>query len=128
MFGGRRGRELVASAAAAPPPPPPPSSAPTDAPTPVTALELCTRHSDFSSLDAGVRVACPQCSRRCVFFCESCHIPLGVSLPAVRLPLRVEVLRGKEETDARSTASALAALSPDVRIWRLPAFPQGLTP
>ena len=126
MFGGRRGRELIAPASSAPPAAPTRVAA--DSSSPVTALELCTRHSDFSSLGAGVRVACPQCSRRCVFFCESCHIPLGVSLPAVRLPLRVEILRGKEETDARSTASALASLSPDVRIWRLPAFPPNVNP
>jgi hypothetical protein len=37
--------------------------------------------------------------------------------------LRVEILRGKEESETKSTASMLAASSPDVRIWELPAFP-----
>jgi hypothetical protein len=43
--------------------------------------------------------------------------------PSVRLPLRVEILRGKEESDSKSTAAMVATSSPDVRIWKLPAFP-----
>jgi hypothetical protein len=71
-------------------------------------------------------VACERCGKASWNYCGECCLPClppGVRAPAVRLPLRVEVLRGKEETAAKSTASMLAASSPDVRIWLLPAFP-----
>jgi hypothetical protein len=71
-------------------------------------------------------VACARCGKASWNYCGECCLPClppGVRAPAVRLPLRVEVLRGKEETAAKSTASMLAASSPHVRIWQLPAFP-----
>ena len=72
------------------------------------------------------KVACAGCGKGCFNYCGHCCLPClppGAPAPRVRLPLRVEVLRGKEETPSKSTASMLASSSPDVRIWQLPAFP-----
>jgi hypothetical protein len=94
---------------------------------PSTALELCTRSLRFSVLEeeeSRERGTCVSCGRKVKIFCADCSIVVaGVTLPVVRIPLRIDVLRGKEEKADKSTASALAVLSPDVRIWKLPDFP-----
>jgi hypothetical protein len=92
-----------------------------------TTLELCTRHSALATLcGVGERFPCPSCAHKFSNYCGACcrpTLPPSRAPPVVRLPLRVEILRGKEETDSKSTAAMVATCSPDVRIWKLPAFP-----
>jgi hypothetical protein len=97
-----------------------------------TTLELCTRHSSLSTLcGVGERFPCPACGAKFSNYCGACCapcLPPSRAAPVVRLPLRVEVLRGKEESNSKSTAAMVATCSPDVRIWRLPEFPSFADP
>ena len=89
-----------------------------------TAVDLCTHCTVPLAHD--FKVTCEKCGKKSLNYCAACLLPClppGVPAPLVRLPLRVEVLRGKEESADKSTASMLAASSPDIRIWHLPDFP-----
>jgi hypothetical protein len=73
------------------------------------------------------RLACGRCGRRHLHYCPDCMVPAvgpGVQLPSVRLPLRVHILRGKEERASKSTSTHAAVLAPqDVTVYYLPEFP-----
>jgi hypothetical protein len=104
------------------------SSAAAAAPSPSfpTARELCTKHSDISLLPKG-RHPCPSCGSNRAWYCGDCLVAVpgpGYTLPRLRLPLKVDVLRGSEENSAKSTAAHAAVLAPDdVKVHYLPSFP-----
>lgn len=91
-----------------------------------TAIDLCVRHNDISLLPNG-RTNCPKCTKRSQWYCSTCFVPtIDESLiPSVKLPIRVDVLRGREEKDSKSTAAHIAVMSKeDTTLWRLPDFPK----
>ncbi len=88
-----------------------------------TALTLCTRVSNVK-LPEG-RLPCPKCGKRVALYCSACLIAVCdvLAAPRVKLPLTLDVLRGSEEADSKSTASQALMLSSPSRLYRLPSFP-----
>ena len=86
-------------------------------------LDLRVRVPDFRGAEKGV---CAGCGKRRLLFCGECVLPVsggpGVPpLPGVRLPLKLHVLRGKEERAGKSTATHAALLAPrDCAIYCVP--------
>lgn len=91
---------------------------------PPTALELVYRLSlDTKSLPNS-RIKCMKCSRTCNWYCPTCLVSVLPSTPRVRLPIRLDILRGRDEIDSKSTSAHALALAPDdSRIFFLPSFP-----
>jgi hypothetical protein len=73
------------------------------------------------------RQNCRQCNKSRKFFCYSCRLPLpGLEaiLPRVELPVRVEVVKHRQEVDGKSTAVHASLLAPGaVRIHTFPDIP-----
>ena len=87
-----------------------------------TALELVYRSIDFEL--PSVRISCPTCDRKCMWYCPTCLKSLLPSTPRVRLPIRLDILRGRDEIDTKSTSAHAIALAPDdTRIFFLPNCP-----
>ena len=98
---------------------------------PPSALDLHLR--GIPELSGAVKGECPTCHKKRLLYCADCAVAVTsvneatsvMSLPRVRLPLRLHILRGKEETPAKSTATHAAVLAPeDTTIYSLPDFPK----
>jgi hypothetical protein len=93
-------------------------------PNPPTALELVYRLSQDTDSLTKERTPCDKCGRRCQWYCPTCLVSVLPSTPCVRLPVRLDILRGRDEIDTKSTSAHALALAPiDTRIYFLPNFP-----
>ena len=74
---------------------------------------------DISStdvLDTIEKKHCPTCNRNCKFFCYKCLKPVGCpkdSIPHLKLPIKVDVIKHEQERDGKSTALHAKILAPD---------------
>ncbi|KAL1490334.1 hypothetical protein ABEB36_013048 [Hypothenemus hampei] len=73
------------------------------------------------------RHPCPQCGKSRKLFCYTCFVlisPLEGKLPHVKLPLKIDIIKHKQEIDGKSTASHAALLaSDDVKVYTYPDIP-----
>lgn len=98
-----------------------------------TALDLKLRLGMPHPLPPG-KAACVKCRKNKQWFCPECLIPCmpeGLALPQIRLPLKLHVLRGREEKAVTSKATGTHAkiLAPqDTTIYQLPDFPHYADP
>jgi hypothetical protein len=90
------------------------------------------RLSSFEPLLHAERVACPRCGASRKLYCYDCYEPVGLppsSVPHVRLPLAVHIVKHPNELQSKSTAVHAKILAPDsVHIHSYPAMPEGLDP
>lgn len=89
---------------------------------PVTLLDLDLSIPELSMSERG---ACSVCGKRSHFYCAehfTSTVPAGSApLPVVRLPLRVDILRGADERAESSSAAHALVLAPgSCRIFYLP--------
>lgn len=73
------------------------------------------------------RTVCPKCNRKRKYYCPTCCILVGGiddKIPNVKLPVKIHIIKHKNEKDARSTAIHAALLAPgDVTIYTYPLIP-----
>ncbi|XP_052865659.1 tRNA-uridine aminocarboxypropyltransferase 1 [Anopheles cruzii] len=78
-------------------------------------------------MDVKGRSSCPVCQRSRKFFCYTCYVPVaGIvnRVPRIALPLKVDIIKHKNEIDGKSTAVHAAILAPeDVTIHSYPNIP-----
>ncbi|XP_058129850.1 tRNA-uridine aminocarboxypropyltransferase 1 [Anopheles ziemanni] len=78
-------------------------------------------------MDVEGRSACPVCGKSRKFFCYTCYVPVAEiqsSVPRIQLPVKVDVIKHKNEIDGKSTAVHAAILAPDdVKIYTYPEIP-----
>lgn len=77
--------------------------------------------------DIDGRSACSKCSKSRKFFCYTCYEPVGElrgKLPAIRLPVKIDIIKHQKENDGKSTAIHAALLAAgDVKIYTYPDIP-----
>jgi len=82
---------------------------------------------DASCLDSiDKREICGKCYKSRKFFCYTCYSPVidEKYIPRVKLPVKVDIIKHKQEIDGKSTAIHAAIIAPDdVRIYTYPDFP-----
>ncbi|KAJ6637705.1 tRNA-uridine aminocarboxypropyltransferase 1 [Pseudolycoriella hygida] len=82
--------------------------------------------NDFLNQIEG-RSPCPECRKSRKFFCYSCYVPverLNGALPNVELPIAIDIIKHKNETDGKSTAVHAAILAPKyVTVYEYPTIP-----
>ncbi|CAL1535654.1 unnamed protein product [Lymnaea stagnalis] len=93
-------------------------------PTPFPDLVI----ADFKCLDSPApRTQCVKCGKSRKYYCYNCFLPLPhlhESLPKVKLPLKVDIIKHPNEIDGKSTAPHAAILAPDdVTIYTYPCIP-----
>ncbi|GLV41414.1 uncharacterized protein CBL_06644 [Carabus blaptoides fortunei] len=86
------------------------------------------RISDTSILNRlDGRSPCPQCGKSRKYFCYTCYVPiaeLAGHLPKLKLPIKIDIIKHKNEIDGKSTACHAALLAPDdVTIYTYPDIP-----
>lgn len=117
------GTESASGAAAAPAP----ASEAAAAPAPVTVLTLTPPLRLDTSILPTERAPCPKCSRKRFHYCGEDLVaalpPGSTPLPTVRLPLKLHVLRGKENPEKATGAHAVLLAPEDASIHYLPALP-----
>nr|XP_023014124.1 DTW domain-containing protein 1 [Leptinotarsa decemlineata] len=73
------------------------------------------------------RQPCPKCGKSRKFYCYSCYVPIAElegKLPFVKLPIKIDIIKHKNEIDGKSTAGHAAILAPeDVSIYTYPNIP-----
>lgn len=73
------------------------------------------------------RQPCPECGKSRKFFCYTCYVPILLlegKLPAVKLPLKIDIIKHKHEIDGKSTASHAALLAhEDIKVYTYPDIP-----
>ncbi|XP_022110278.1 DTW domain-containing protein 1-like [Acanthaster planci] len=73
------------------------------------------------------RTPCPECSASRKYFCYKCYIPMpeiAGKFQTVKLPLKVDIIKHKQEVDGKSTAPHAKILAPDlVTIYTYPTIP-----
>lgn len=73
------------------------------------------------------RRPCSKCGKSRKFFCYTCYVPvldLQKNLPYVKLPIKIDIIKHKNEIDGKSTAAHAPILAPnDVRIFTYPDIP-----
>lgn len=75
------------------------------------------------------RTSCSQCGKKKQWYCPECLLPCnveGVQFPRIRMPLKLHVLRGREEkaVTSKATGNHAAVVAPDdTAIHHLPDFP-----
>lgn len=77
------------------------------------------------SASADAKQLCPRCNKRRHLYCPECFtITSSMHVPTVRLPLKVHILRGREEKASKSTSAHIMSLAPDdSSLYFLPEFP-----
>lgn len=91
---------------------------------PFTDLKI----SDTSILDTvEARSLCRKCKKSRKYFCYICYIPvpqLEGKIPQVCLPIKIDIIKHKNEIEGKSTSAHAAILAPnDVRIFTYPSVP-----
>ncbi|XP_014217077.1 DTW domain-containing protein 1 [Copidosoma floridanum] len=83
---------------------------------------------DASCLDTiNKREICEKCYKSRKFFCYTCYSPVidKQYFPRIKLPVKIDVIKHKQEVDGKSTAIHAAIIAPeDVRIYTYPDFPE----
>ena len=92
---------------------------------PLSALTLGLKMDEGAlAAVASLKSACPSCGKKKPLYCPDCLVPTSAALPTVRLPLKLDILRGTDEKASKSTAGQAVVLAPsDARIFYLPAMP-----
>nr|XP_022906780.1 DTW domain-containing protein 1 isoform X1 [Onthophagus taurus] len=74
------------------------------------------------------RYACPKCGKSRKFYCYSCYVPipeLKNVLPKVTLPVKIDIIKHKQEIDGKSTSAHAVLIAPDdVRVYTYPDIPE----
>lgn len=77
--------------------------------------------------DVQGRSPCVRCSKSRKFFCYHCYLPvaeLAGKVPFVKLPIKIDIIKHKNEIEGKSTAVHAAILAPeDVTIFTYPDIP-----
>jgi hypothetical protein len=82
-------------------------------PPPMTATTTTAARAQATVL-LHERVACPQCSRKQMYFCRECLLALpGNALPRLALPLPLDIVHHVQERRGKSSAVGAAVLAPD---------------
>ncbi|XP_052889115.1 tRNA-uridine aminocarboxypropyltransferase 1 [Anopheles moucheti] len=93
-------------------------------PDPFEGMDIA--ETDFL-MDVEGRSCCSSCGKSRKFFCYTCYLPVGeiVSrVPRLTLPVKIDVIKHKNEIDGKSTAVHAAILAPDdVKIYTYPNIP-----
>ncbi|XP_013390514.1 DTW domain-containing protein 1-like [Lingula anatina] len=84
--------------------------------------------SDFSCLESvDTRSLCPKCNKSRKYYCYTCFCPvegLQESVPKVKLPLKIDIIKHRSEIDGKSTSAHAATLAPDqVSVYTYPCIP-----
>ncbi|XP_017773814.1 PREDICTED: DTW domain-containing protein 1 [Nicrophorus vespilloides] len=84
--------------------------------------------ADNSILDTiNGRYICGNCFKSRKFFCYTCFTPhpeLEKTIPKVKLPIKVDIIKHKREIDGKSTAAHAAILAQeDIRVYTYPDIP-----
>uniref|UniRef100_A0A182N4Q4 tRNA-uridine aminocarboxypropyltransferase 1 n=1 Tax=Anopheles dirus TaxID=7168 RepID=A0A182N4Q4_9DIPT len=78
-------------------------------------------------MDVEGRSSCPVCGKSRKFFCYTCYVPVaGIEsrVPRISLPVKIDIIKHKNEIDGKSTAVHAAILAPeDVKIYTYPDIP-----
>lgn len=72
------------------------------------------------------RSHCVQCGKSRKYYCYTCFIPveqLKYLLPQVKIPIKIDIIKHKNEIDGKSTAGHAAVLADNVRIFTYPDIP-----
>lgn len=62
------------------------------------------------------RYSCSKCGKSRKFYCYSCYIPVGDLhrvLPKVDIPIKIDIIKHKQEIDGKSTSGHAAIICPD---------------
>ncbi|XP_053601415.1 tRNA-uridine aminocarboxypropyltransferase 1 [Plodia interpunctella] len=74
------------------------------------------------------RSPCTKCGKSRMYFCYTCYVPVDQikdHIPQCRLPVKVDIIKHKQEIDGKSTAAHAAVLAPlDVNIYIYPEIPK----
>ncbi|XP_065897238.1 tRNA-uridine aminocarboxypropyltransferase 1-like [Dysidea avara] len=74
------------------------------------------------------RSPCPLCGRSRKYYCYDCYVLVGVTrelIPTVALPVKIDIVKHKEEASGKSTSAHAKILSPDwVTIYQYPDMPK----
>ncbi|XP_065072951.1 tRNA-uridine aminocarboxypropyltransferase 1 [Ochlerotatus camptorhynchus] len=77
--------------------------------------------------DVEGRSSCTGCGKSRKFFCYHCYVPVAElqgKLSFVKLPIKIDIIKHKNEIDGKSTAIHAAILAPeDVKIYTYPNIP-----
>lgn len=85
--------------------------------------------TDTSILDRVPKAHCPKCHRNSRYFCYKCldlvgDFPEG-SVPQLKLPIRLDIIKHEQERDGKSTALHAGVLAPrDVTVYEWNQMPQ----
>ncbi|XP_313569.6 tRNA-uridine aminocarboxypropyltransferase 1 [Anopheles gambiae] len=73
------------------------------------------------------RSSCTVCGKSRKFFCYTCYVPvpeIAARVPRISLPVKIDVIKHRNEIDGKSTAVHAAILAPDdVKIYTYPDIP-----
>ncbi|XP_072321074.1 tRNA-uridine aminocarboxypropyltransferase 1 [Eucyclogobius newberryi] len=108
-----------------------PSTKPPDAAEsakqPLRGLKLAS-HEVLEGAQEKGRLKCAKCGGSRMFFCYTCCSLVGVSaqsVPQVKLPVKIDIIKHPNETDGKSTAIHAKILAPDdVNIYTYPCIPE----
>ncbi|XP_049300998.1 tRNA-uridine aminocarboxypropyltransferase 1 [Anopheles funestus] len=93
-------------------------------PDPFEGMDIAD--TDFL-MDVEGRSCCPSCGKSRKFFCYTCYLPVGEiesRVPRLTLPVKIDVIKHRNEIDGKSTAVHAAILAPDdVKIYTYPNIP-----
>lgn len=94
---------------------------------PLLGLKLASHNVLERAQETG-RVKCSKCGGSRMFFCYTCCSLVGVShqeIPAIKLPVKIDIIKHPNETDGKSTAIHAKILAPnDVTIYTYPCIPE----
>ncbi|GJJ78825.1 hypothetical protein EMPS_11184 [Entomortierella parvispora] len=86
---------------------------------------------DISStdvLDTIEKKHCPTCNKNCKYFCYKCLKPVNCpegSIPHLKLPIKLDVIKHEQERDGKSTALHAKILAPDdVEVYAFKDMPK----
>ncbi|XP_053658269.1 tRNA-uridine aminocarboxypropyltransferase 1 [Anopheles marshallii] len=93
-------------------------------PDPFEGMDIA--ETDFL-MDVEGRSCCSRCGKSRKFFCYTCYVPVGEiesRVPRLTLPVKIDVIKHRNEIDGKSTAVHAAILAPDdVKIYTYPNIP-----
>ncbi|GJQ85593.1 hypothetical protein Trydic_g20145 [Trypoxylus dichotomus] len=87
---------------------------------------LCILNDSFLN-DLQGRHPCSKCGKSRKYYCYSCYLPikeLEESLPRIKLPVKIDIIKHKNEIDGKSTSAHAAIIAPDdVKVYTYPDIP-----